>query len=284
MPREPKRTVLGRAANAAGQRVKRSRRAIEECAIRGRLWKPRRDRLPDFMCIGAQKAGTGWLHANLAYHPEIYVPARKELHFFNFGWDQFPLRQYMDHFAGAEDLVKGDITPAYSILDEHRIRCISRMCPDLKIVLILRDPVARAWSAAVMEEARWKRRNPEDVPLEDWFENINQYRSRRKGTYTSIIDVWSRIFGEQALYVTFNDWIASTPANTLSDVARFLGVAPNPEGQQWPAVEAVGAKGRPTMPVEVRDQLVEIYRDELYRLAERYPNPCHDWLAEHCEK
>ncbi|QIE57328.1 sulfotransferase [Pikeienuella piscinae] len=39
--------------------------------------------LPDFICIGAQKAGTSWLYANLAQHPEIWTPFTKELHYFD---------------------------------------------------------------------------------------------------------------------------------------------------------------------------------------------------------
>ena len=39
--------------------------------------------LPNFICIGAQRAGTTWLHDCLNEHPEVYVPEKKELHFFN---------------------------------------------------------------------------------------------------------------------------------------------------------------------------------------------------------
>jgi hypothetical protein len=38
---------------------------------------------PDFLCIGAQKAGTTWLHRNLAYHPDVWMPPVKEIHYFN---------------------------------------------------------------------------------------------------------------------------------------------------------------------------------------------------------
>ncbi|WP_283179985.1 sulfotransferase [Gemmobacter sp. 24YEA27] len=40
--------------------------------------------LPGILCIGAQKAGTSWLHENLSLHPQVWVPPFKELHFFDF--------------------------------------------------------------------------------------------------------------------------------------------------------------------------------------------------------
>ncbi len=45
--------------------------------------KPSRRRYPDFLGIGAQKAGTSWLHRNLAYHPKIWLPPVKEVHYFD---------------------------------------------------------------------------------------------------------------------------------------------------------------------------------------------------------
>ena len=55
--------------------------------------------LPDFLGIGAQKAGTTWLAANLRRHPDVFIPERKELHFFDNKWDR-PLREYARHFEG----------------------------------------------------------------------------------------------------------------------------------------------------------------------------------------
>ncbi len=41
---------------------------------------------PDFLCIGAQKSGTSWLDTNLRYHPDLWLPPAKELHYFDRGW------------------------------------------------------------------------------------------------------------------------------------------------------------------------------------------------------
>ena len=53
--------------------------------------------LPDFLGIGAQKAGTTWLHENLRCHPSLYLPDEKELHYFDWHFHR-PLRWYAGHF------------------------------------------------------------------------------------------------------------------------------------------------------------------------------------------
>src|SRR5688572_18044644 len=59
--------------------------------------------LPDFLCIGVQKTGTSWLYQNLRLHPDIFMPDRKELDYFNntYRFYSFPLSYYSDYFANA---------------------------------------------------------------------------------------------------------------------------------------------------------------------------------------
>src|ERR1700751_3860857 len=116
-----------------------------------------RQRRPDFICIGAQKAGTGWLYEQLRAHPDFWMPPVKELHYFDRDWrkprpeaqnrfenalrdarderdgtfigraiDLFrrqgmSLPGYTELFDPAADLITGDVTPGYSILPEERI-------------------------------------------------------------------------------------------------------------------------------------------------------------------
>ena len=70
-------------------------------------WPGAADRLPlpDFLGIGAQKAGTTWLWENLRRHPEIFVPDKKELHYFDNKFDQ-SLRYYTRRFEAARGRVR----------------------------------------------------------------------------------------------------------------------------------------------------------------------------------
>ena len=60
-------------------------------------------KFPNFLCIGAQKAGTTWLHAVLKLHPEVWLPQRKEIHYFDVRYPPYP--SYPDKEAPADTKV-----------------------------------------------------------------------------------------------------------------------------------------------------------------------------------
>ena len=104
----------------------------------------------DFLGIGAQKAATTWIYQQLSRHPQISFPAGKEVHF----WDQHRcngagwwLGLFADDRQGQK---QGEITPAYATLDPATIREIAALLPDLRVFYSLRNPIARAWSSALM--------------------------------------------------------------------------------------------------------------------------------------
>jgi Sulfotransferase domain len=106
--------------------------------------------LPTFLVIGTNKAGTTSLYASLAKHPEIFLPYKKELHFFNSDPDYAKgLDAYAELFAGAAGFrARGDITPAYLYWGDKVIPRIEEVYGDEppRMVVILRDPVERAYS------------------------------------------------------------------------------------------------------------------------------------------
>lgn len=70
--------------------------------------------LPDFLCIGSQRAGTTWLHECLREHPDLFLPEQKELHFFNSSFDK-GLEYYSSMFKGGVygEQKFGEISPNY---------------------------------------------------------------------------------------------------------------------------------------------------------------------------
>src|ERR1700676_1924214 len=144
---------------------------------------------PDFLCVGAQKAGTGWLYEQLREHPDFWMPPLKELHYFDrlgrarlllvgkkrdrletarrgarderdlrfldamqilSTRSQIELPAYAALFGSKGSLLSGDITPGYSILPDEGIERIASYFPSLKVIFIARDPVERAWSQLSM--------------------------------------------------------------------------------------------------------------------------------------
>ena len=101
--------------------------------------------LPHFLGLGTQKGGTTTLHQLLSQHPQVYLPACKEVHYFDLNhlagetW-------YRSHFQAATTTQKcGDITPFYLFHPDVPQR-IQQLLPDARMIVLLRHPVDRAIS------------------------------------------------------------------------------------------------------------------------------------------
>lgn len=117
---------------------------------------------PNFLIVGAAKSGTSSLHEYLNMHPDVYLPEKKELYFWQIrknpnksildyyeGRREIPLgiRDYLSHFEAVGDAVAiGEACPSYLYYHNYTISSLKEIhpCPDsVKIIIILRDPVSR---------------------------------------------------------------------------------------------------------------------------------------------
>ena len=100
--------------------------------------------LPGLLIVGAQKAGTSALYRYLTHHPEVYS-ARKEVNYFKYHYAR-GRRFYKRQFLAGPGL-KVDATPGYLYHQEVPARAAQLLRPDTKIIVLLRNPVDRAYSA-----------------------------------------------------------------------------------------------------------------------------------------
>ncbi len=111
--------------------------------------------LPDFVVIGAQRSGTTSLYNNLVEHPQIASCIRKEVHYFDAYFERGSY-WYRGHFPRAAELrrlarrhgapvLTGEATPMY-LFDPPCRRRLAELVPDAKLLVLLRDPVAREYS------------------------------------------------------------------------------------------------------------------------------------------
>lgn len=98
----------------------------------------------DFICIGANKSGTTWLYEMVRQHPEICVSKVKEPHFYSHNYDK-GYEWYFNLWKTEINQKTGEFSTTYfnSVLALDRI---VKDNPDVKIVLLLRDPLSRAYS------------------------------------------------------------------------------------------------------------------------------------------
>ena len=179
----------------------------------------------DFLGIGAQKAATTWLYHQLERHPATAFPAGKEVHF----WDVHRQRGtdwWLGLFADARPGCKqGEITPAYALLDEATIREVRAVAPPLRLFYAIRNPIARAWSAALMavERAEMTIDEASDLFFIDHFKSAG---SRGRGDYLGCLRRWRAVFPDDQLQLIVYDDIVSDPAAVLTHLARHIGVDP----------------------------------------------------------
>jgi hypothetical protein len=215
----------------------------------------------DFLGIGAQKAGTSWLHAALVRHPQLRFPAGKEVHF----WDVHRangVAWYQGLFPEQPPGVKsGEITPAYAFLPPAVIAGIRELNPQLRIIYLLRNPIERAWSSALMALGR------AEMTLADasdqWF--IDHFRSRgsrARGDYEACLRNWRGAFGEDAVLLLRYEQLREQPFALLASACRHIGVEPGFHAREQPA--GIGERVNPGPEATLRPSLLPVLR-ELYR-------------------
>lgn len=187
--------------------------------------------LPDFIIIGAEKAGTTWLHDQLQNHPAIHLPAVKELHYFNRfdsnlnEIDNFTRRGpdwYGDHFQeAAPGALLGEATPMY-LCDPDAPARIRSTVPDARIIISLRNPVTRAYSHYRMARAKAHI----DMDLDQILAS-NDPRILQRGLYAQQVAYWLDTWPAERLKILFfEDLIGPDSASVLQDICGFLGVDP----------------------------------------------------------
>ena len=183
---------------------------------------------PTFLGIGAQKAGTTWLHKLLSLHPDIGMPQQKELHF----WDRetpdaAAIAAYRSRFADLRGKARGEITPSYAILPPERIQLIHQNFPELNLIYVLRNPMERAWSQARMELARELHRGVA-IPETTWgpwlASHLDSPESRTRGDYASCLRNWLQHYSRESLLIGIHEENLAAPREFLISCAHHLGV------------------------------------------------------------
>ncbi|MEM1382790.1 MAG: sulfotransferase [Pseudomonadota bacterium] len=173
-----------------------------------------------FIGIGVQKAATSWLHDVLMEHPQAAMSDPKELDFFTRTYDR-GYHWYERHFdaAPAGALIAGECSPSY-IYDPAAPERVKLYNPDMRLIVILRDPVSRAFSNHLHEIRT--RGIPDTMSFEDGLKINPMYLEQ--GRYATHMARWLKVFDREALLVLVAEDIAEDPASALAQVYAHIGV------------------------------------------------------------
>ena len=190
--------------------------------------------VPDFLIIGAPKAGTSWLFSVLAKHPDIFIPGEKELHYFTRNWRRYPIDGYLRHFAPGAGRLKGEATTNYCRLPSAAIEVVRQMNPNMKLLLLVRDPVDQAWSFMKhlfrYREANFRRYQClfENLSEESYLENVVDDVSLSSVSHQRILERWLKFFPRENFWLGSLEEIARDPEAVYRSAVTFLGLTPLP--------------------------------------------------------
>jgi hypothetical protein len=246
--------------------------------------------IPNFVIIGAQKAGTTAAVRNLSLHPEISVFSgtteygQKEIEFFNQHWEM-GISWYASQFERSATIV-GEKTAELL----HRKICHERMFQtnaDFKLVVLLRSPVERAYSqwkmaalhkgdeidgfeamvereVAILDDSSYKERfySCSRAGMSCWREGY-----LLKGMYAEQLQSLYSWFSKKQVLIVISEQIRCNPANAYAKICEFLGV------RQFDGEFAEHFVGRPhpSMSARMRSLLCEVYRtpnEQLYSMLD----------------
>jgi hypothetical protein len=201
-------------------------------------------RKPDFFIVGAPRCGTTALHTYLGEHPEIFMSAEKEPHFFStdvpsseFTRDE---QKYLSLFAGARHEKRVGEASVFYLCSQRAATEIHAFCPSASIIIMLRDPIEMMYSlhrrhlfvgaetvgdfraalAAEEERKRGGRLPPKPYPVQPLL-------YREMATYTPQVRRYLDVFGWRQVHVIIFDEFTSDTARVYRETCEFLGVSPD---------------------------------------------------------
>lgn len=300
--------------------------------------------MPNFLIIGAAKAGTTALHSYLKQHPQIYMSPKKEPHFFAFEGEKLDFRgsggdqQWLNRAAitdietyraqfqeVSKQIAIGEASTLYLYIPRAPER-MRHHVPDVKLIAILRNPVDRAYSAFLylmqdelepITDFAQALREEETRIHENW---VPIYYYQQMGFYYTQLKRYFDMFDQEQIRVYLYENFSTNPISILQDAFRFLGVddtfTPDvslrenvsgiprnkvlnkflvkphpiksilkpflPEGVRRSLM--VSLKNRrnmdkpPRLPLELRRQLIEVYREDILKLQHLIQQDLSRWL------
>ncbi len=207
---------------------------------------------PDFFIIGAAKCGTTSLYDYLIQHPQIIPASQKEIFFFDGYFDMgilwykayfsTYLEKYFKKILQKKDLITGEANPNY-IFHPLVPKRIFNAFPNAKLIIILRNPVDRAYSDYNMRV----RMNDENLSFEDSLKdekrrvmgerekiyknenyfsyNLTTYSYLDRGIYIEQIKDWMNLFSKKQMLILRTEDLDENPNKILKQTFEFLGIS-----------------------------------------------------------
>lgn len=262
---------------------------------------------PDFLIIGAPEAGGDIVKAALLKNPKVWFPPLDNILAFhpafqiervqiakdfftgkipfqakNIFWilryflQPFPTKKWVGKLFSTRqaDLIKGELSDEYMTLPFDEVEKLHRLMPNLKIILLIRNPVDRSFAAI-----RKKFQNNKKTPFSKLNKRqmtalMNSDWARSHSSYQNALDCWPVFFGLKNIHVGFYEDLLEDPQSFMKKLNQFIGLdSASLDDLRFPPTQ----KGAPAA---LKPHLHPFYREEIEGLANRINGRAGIWLDE----
>lgn len=190
----------------------------------------------------------------------------------------FDLDGYRSLFAGKEGFVSGDVTPAFSVLPNARITVLAESFPDIKAVLLVRNPIDRLWSHANKSMRDHDSNVTRDISAFRAF--CKNERVMMRSLPSQIHNRWKEQFGDRLRFFFFDD-LRDQPAIFFRDICEFLDL--DADRLQLPAPKFLNKESKrkkEERAPEFTRHLFQILEEELENCIDVFDGHAHFWMQE----
>lgn len=235
---------------------------------------------PDYLIIGTMKGGTTALNDFICKHPDVARSIQKEIHYFSLYPDK-GMEWYLSHFPEKNNRIIGEASPTY--FDVAYTQAIPRLIHefkhDIKLILIIRDPLERAVSHYYHLKNINKINSIIETDINDFFdkpyESMLRQASEAEFYLHQIIDFslyarkylnFKSMFGLDQI-LTIGAWtLRSNPKETMNLVFDYLGLDRyyDPEFEQ---IKYSCGKTSDSLTIPVKNHLLKLFEPDFYSLC-----------------
>lgn len=203
--------------------------------------------------------------------------------FWNFKYFFYPRNEqwYASLFEMGSNQVTGDISPTYLYLKQESVAYIHKIMPQAKIILILRNPIQRAWSHAVLD-FHYQRREIETISESEWIDIFRLKSSRYRVNFVKTLKIWQSFYPKEQFFIGFFEDIQNRPEEFLLSLYEFLEVEVSRKYIAHRIVsKKINSRTKNEIPHKLAVYLAGIYFDEIKELNQQLGGYTSNWL-EYC--
>jgi hypothetical protein len=238
---------------------------------------------PGFLIIGTMKGGTTALYHFITLHPDIEKANLKEIHFFSLNYHK-GVQWYLSHFPENTDKLTGEASPTYFHVANTSLvpKLIRSFNPEMKLLLIIRDPVERAVSHYQHFVKRMKQSEILEYSANEFFnlplanafselDNLGFYLNQALSfsLYFRNYLYYESVFGRENIHIVNNQNLLNEPFQTMQNVYNFLDVEPITHNRFKDEVYSLGTKVPDLLDRETYEKLAGLFYPDYYRFCDK---------------